>query len=396
MSDWARICEGDKYVIGTQHNTSAATGGESYEPLWGPDKEELQYCAYAIYRFPLDDYDGESTITFEWFTAAPAAEDIYIGLSNFALNGWGFDIDGTVEKFEFDPLGDGTWIDNGAEDIHTHEYTDAGAFYARIRVTDDAGNQSTAEARIGLNWQHSWGGTGYDSGMFCLQPDSDSIVVMGQTTNFGQGKNEVLLLSRSPAGQERWARIYGLNEQGAAFNVSRVDEMLFVSASSRMLRTDLSGTLEVQREYSNAGGNYVVISVMGRADGGCIATAGWSDGGLEAGLLSLDTFFEIAASSRFGLPGEHDELYCLQDDMADGYYLAGRSVNAGGSRGAYEVSAVDPGLTLTDVTGEATLSSPAFSVSDFTGVLADVPPGTETRDTGGGSDDLLVMRYFPE
>jgi hypothetical protein len=62
-----------------------------------------------------------------------------------ALSG---DVDGTLVKYRFDPLGDGSWIDNGADSELEYTYTDPGVYLPVVEVTDDFGATETDAATL--------------------------------------------------------------------------------------------------------------------------------------------------------------------------------------------------------------------------------------------------------
>jgi hypothetical protein len=119
------------------------------------------------------------------------------------------DPDGAIVKYEFDPLGDGTWVDNGAGPDYSYTYTASGAYTARLRVTDGAGQTAEDTIEIGLDWQHSWGGAGYEGGNSVAVDSAGNLIVLALTTSFGQGANENLIMKYSPRGELLWQKTFG-------------------------------------------------------------------------------------------------------------------------------------------------------------------------------------------
>ena len=60
------------------------------------------------------------------------------------------DPDGPIAKFEFDPEGDGSYVDNGTNPSFQHTYPADGVFNARLRVTDSDSNTDTASVTINV------------------------------------------------------------------------------------------------------------------------------------------------------------------------------------------------------------------------------------------------------
>ncbi|MCB1186017.1 hypothetical protein KDL29_02525 [bacterium] len=74
---------------------------------------------------------------------AVLTSDMAIGLAPTAITLNGIDsvaYGGDVMKYEFDPLGDGNWIDNGADPDLVQFYLNPGYYMAGLRITDDLDN----------------------------------------------------------------------------------------------------------------------------------------------------------------------------------------------------------------------------------------------------------------
>ena len=92
-------------------------------------------------------------------TTAVLKSDMAIGLAPTAITLDGSDsrcYDGDILKYEFDPLGDGNWIDNEADSDLVQFYLNPGYYMAGLRVTDDLDNVAYAYLPIIVQ------GLGYD------------------------------------------------------------------------------------------------------------------------------------------------------------------------------------------------------------------------------------------
>lgn len=119
---------------------------------------------------------------------------------------------GTLDLFEWDFDGDGTFdADSGATTTTSHEYTEAGELTPRVRVTSSYGIQATAETTIMLPgpWAHSWGGEANDQIEAVFYDGQDSLYAVGQTSSFGAGGRDLLLLKLDMLGNLVWARAWG-------------------------------------------------------------------------------------------------------------------------------------------------------------------------------------------
>jgi PKD repeat protein len=143
------------------------------------------------------------------------------------------DPEGAIVKYEFDPLGDGTWVDNAGNPDYPYTYTASGAYTAHLRVTDSAGQTSEAMLEIGLDWQHSWGGADYDEGTSVAVDNEGNLIVLALTTSFGQGANENLIMKYNPRGELLWQKTFGTaNGDSPEGLVLDADGNIYVGSSS--------------------------------------------------------------------------------------------------------------------------------------------------------------------
>jgi len=88
----------------------------TFSPMWSGEGSPLSDAAFALYRFPLQDYgpeSGEQTLGFSWGDGMPAPGDLWIGLGNIAKDHWDWfmgEEDGvlTIGKYSPYEAGDGS------------------------------------------------------------------------------------------------------------------------------------------------------------------------------------------------------------------------------------------------------------------------------------------------
>ena len=172
------------------------------------------------------------------------------------------DAEGALTKYEFDPLGDGNWIDGGTTPEYPYEYTTPGVYYPALRVTDTSNTIAVADAEVYVGWQHSWGGSSYDDGMCVVRDGLENNYVLGLTTNFGQGANEHFIVKYDDQGDAIWQRTFGrvngddvngmaygwdgnLYVAGSAYDGSYFDPFVYSIATD--------GTLRWQKVWNTTG-----------------------------------------------------------------------------------------------------------------------------------------------
>jgi len=119
---------------------------------------------------------------------------------------------GSIDLYEWDYDGDGIFeTDTGATATSSHAYAVAGSFSPSVRAINSYGESGTASATVSAvePWLHSWGGGSQDNCRSVAFDGNDGIYAAGLTYSFGAGKNDVLLLKFSLAGELQWARAWG-------------------------------------------------------------------------------------------------------------------------------------------------------------------------------------------
>ncbi|OPX21940.1 MAG: hypothetical protein B1H03_05680, partial [Planctomycetales bacterium 4484_113] len=123
------------------------------------------------------------------------------------------DPDGTIVKYEWDWDGDGSWdYDSGTDPTVSHEYTTAGEYNAKLRVTDDDGATGADSVTIkatGTVWVHTWGGSGKELIGRPVVSASGEVFVCGHVWSYGAGGRDVLTMKYHPDGTLEWAKTWG-------------------------------------------------------------------------------------------------------------------------------------------------------------------------------------------
>ncbi|MBN2081966.1 prolyl oligopeptidase family serine peptidase [bacterium] len=81
---------GDEYMVGwpSQRIAPDGTGGLEFTPQWDSAAPAAADLSYALYNLAIPEPAEYYTVRFDWSGPAPAREDLWIGVGNFASNAW--------------------------------------------------------------------------------------------------------------------------------------------------------------------------------------------------------------------------------------------------------------------------------------------------------------------
>lgn len=76
-------------TLPNQHVAATANGAE-FSPAWDPATPSFAGLSFAIYRFEIPDYAGNSVLAHHWFWPPTDPQSVYFALANWHSNGWDF------------------------------------------------------------------------------------------------------------------------------------------------------------------------------------------------------------------------------------------------------------------------------------------------------------------
>ncbi len=124
-----------------------------------------------------------------------------------------YDEDGEIVKYEWDWTNDGTYDhDSGTDPTVEHEYTSAGEYTCKLRVTDDDGAMDTdilVVKAIGTVWVHTWGGSDKELVGRPIVSSTGEVFVAGHASSYGAGNRDVLVIKYHPDGSLAWVKTWG-------------------------------------------------------------------------------------------------------------------------------------------------------------------------------------------
>jgi PKD repeat protein len=126
------------------------------------------------------------------------------------------DPDGTIVRYEWDLNNNGVFELETGSDATPPAQTidDAGSHTIALKVTDNDGvqNVTTVTFQAYGEWLHSWGGEKDDSFAAIISDAEGSLYACGQTSSFGSGGADALLIKFRADGSVEWARTWGTDE----------------------------------------------------------------------------------------------------------------------------------------------------------------------------------------
>ncbi|MCI0628644.1 MAG: M23 family metallopeptidase [Acidobacteria bacterium] len=139
-----------------------------------------------------------------------------------------------------------------------------------------------AEGTLQEIWAHTWGGNGTEQVSAVAVDRSGTTCIAGQTTSFGAGGGDVLLIKYSPGGKLLWRRAWGggNDDAGSAVAVDPTDRFVYVAGSTQssptansdvlLLKFDSDGNLVWKQSWDFGGNEDVSVVKVNPGDGNLI------------------------------------------------------------------------------------------------------------------------------
>ena len=211
-----------------------------------------------------------------------------------------------------------------------------------------------------ITFQKTFGGTGSDAGVSCLQTIDGGYVITGLIENFGAGGTDIILIKTDALGDTLWTKTFGgsNDDGGRSFQQTRDSGFIITGFSVSfnniyLIKTNSTGNLLWTKTFGGTG-SPEGESVIQTSDGGYFI----SGDGSNINLIKTDANGDTLWTRNFGGTGPC-KTYSVQQTNDGGYVITGY---AHGS-----VTSVDYYLLKLNATGDSLWSKTYGSMGDEEG-----------------------------
>jgi hypothetical protein len=188
-----------------------------------------------------------------------------------------------------------------------------------------------------LSWQKTYGGADYDAGKSIIQTGDGGYVIVGFTSSFGAGENDVFLIKTDSAGNMLWNKTYGGVSRDSASSVVQSTDGGYVIAGSTesfgaggsdfyLVKTDSEGNMLWNRTYGGSGDDFGK-SVVQADDGGYViaGTINWNVAGttVDVYLVKTNSDGNLLWSKTYGGTSTTENIFSVVQSSDGGYAIAG-------------------------------------------------------------------------
>jgi hypothetical protein len=236
-----------------------------------------------------------------------------------------------------------TWAKTyaGGNDDVAHcvrQTSDGGFVVAGETYSFGIGNSDVWVLKLDVNgniqWQKTYGGSGYDVADSIQQTSDGGYIVAGETSSFS-GNTEVWILKLDGNGSILWQNRYAGGGVDVAHSIQQSSDGGFIVAGETdssgaggidafVFKLKLDGSIDWQKAYGGADDD-VARSIQQTSDGGFIVageTKSFGAGDVDIWVLKLDANGGVVWQKTYG--GVYDDVaYSAQQTSDGGYIVAG-------------------------------------------------------------------------
>lgn len=183
--------------------------------------------------------------------------------------------------------------------------TDGGFIVVGGTSSFDAGNTDIWLLKLSINgsveWQKTYGGTGYDIGRSVKETSDGGFIVTGETSSFGAGETDIWVLKLDGSGNIAWQKTYGGDDNDIAYAIQQTSDGGFVVAGETssfgagekdfwILKLDVNGNILWQKAYGGSKDD-MAYSICESSDGKYVVageSSSFGAGNVDFWVLKLD------------------------------------------------------------------------------------------------------------
>jgi hypothetical protein len=242
-------------------------------------------------------------------------------------------------------------------------------------------------------FQKVYGGTAMDNGNSVRKTSDNGYIIVGTTTSFGSGGQDVLVIKINQYGDTTWTKTYGGTDNEYGFCVQQTTDGGYivsgyttsfadVAGDMYLIKLNVAGDTTWTRTYGGNGYEWGAF-VQQTTDGGYIVagqTPAYGAGGFDAYFIKLNAAGDISWTKTYG--GSGLEIGSAVQQTSDGGYILSGQIDT------YGAGFGDFYLVKTDASGNVVWTKAYGNDTEEAGVTV-----KQTTDGGfiiGGTSESTV------
>jgi len=191
-----------------------------------------------------------------------------------------------------------------------------------------------------MQWNKTYGGTGYDVASALVQTSDGGYALAGGTYSFGAGNYDFWLIRTDTSGNRLWNRTYGGTGDDLAGGLVQTTDGGYALAGYTdsfgagdqdfwLIKTDSSGNMQWNRTYGGTGDDLAGGLVQTTDGGYALAGSTWSlDTSYDCWLVKTDASGTMQWNQTYG-GTNYDHISAFAQTSDGGYALAGGTYSFG-------------------------------------------------------------------
>ena len=257
-----------------------------------------------------------------------------------------------------------------------------------------------------VTWQKTYGGADLDWGNFIQQTSDGGYILAVDTSSFGAGNRDALILKLDSSGSVIWQKTYGGIGEDFIHSILQISGGGYIVAGSTdssgaggpdawVLKLDSDGAVTWQKTYGGGSFDYANY-VQQTSDGGYVVaghTLSFGAGDYDAWVLKLDSAGAVTWQKTYGGVGA-DFVFSVQQTSDGGYITMGSTDSSGaGDYDAWVLKLASTGA----VTWQKTYGGTGLDQFPDYGSIQQTSDGGyvvagKTNSSGAGDYDAWVLK----